>query len=175
MSALSACRRFLWLCGVAASRRDARSVSFTADLVAPFALRQTTVFSLPCLGIYRWLRAKPLIRRRVLRIPHSRHPSAPPSAVHSLLLKAMRRNNANKFTLSTLNFAQRLASALSGSDGEGCEQANATEEGVGVVCLFAAFARSRLRRNRLMKKRLATQINFSSSEIVLPYLKSNNN
>ena len=51
----------------APGREAARSVSFASDLVAPFTLRQTTVFSLPCLGIYHWLRAKPLIRRRVLR------------------------------------------------------------------------------------------------------------
>ena len=50
----------------AQGREAARSVSSVSDLVAPFALRQTTVFSLPCLGIYHWLRTKLLIRRRVL-------------------------------------------------------------------------------------------------------------
>ena len=63
----------------------ARSVSFTSDLVAPFALRQSTSLSLPCLGIYHWLRAKFLIRRRVLRIPHSRHPFAPATSYASLV------------------------------------------------------------------------------------------
>ena len=89
LSALSAYGRFRRRVGAA------RSVSFTSDLVAPFALRQTTFFSLPCLGTYLWLRAKLLIRRRVLRIPHSRHPSAPAN-FHASPLKGVASRGARR-------------------------------------------------------------------------------
>lgn len=38
-----------------------------ANIAMPFARRQRALFSLPCLGYYRWLRAVSLLRLRVLR------------------------------------------------------------------------------------------------------------
>ena len=38
-----------------------------ANIATPFARRQRALFSLPCLGYYRWLRAVSLLRLRVLR------------------------------------------------------------------------------------------------------------
>ena len=56
--------RFWWF---GASLRGCSLGLVASGLVAPFALRQQAAFSLPCLGVGLWLRARLLLRRRALR------------------------------------------------------------------------------------------------------------